>query len=214
MKNYSRTIHHTAYTIQDAPPLCVESNILYLFKSRLELSEISVIIFIMATFGKGVEYALHCLLYLDSEPGTTLVVRDIAKFQGVSETYLAKVFTKLKKAGIVRSSIGAKGGYELAKNTEDITFWDVVEAVEGELNLFECRNVRMGNVLYKDADEKPKWLTSGPCEIHKVMLDVEEQIKTSLKAKTLAWLSQAVIQKIPEQELTKAALWFQGGSRE
>ena len=168
----------------------------------------------MATFGKGVEYALHCLLYLDGEPGKTLVVSDIAKFQGVSETYLAKIFTKLKKAGIVRSSIGAKGGYELAKSPKDITFWDVVEAVEGELNLFECRNVRMGNVLYKNAQQKPKWLSSGPCEIHKVMLDVEEQIKTSLKVKTLAWLSAAVTQKIPKKELTKAALWFRGENRE
>ena len=49
----------------------------------------------MAVLGKGVEYALHCLLYLSNPPDThSLAVGDIARFQGVSETYLAKVFTK------------------------------------------------------------------------------------------------------------------------
>ena len=163
----------------------------------------------MATFGKGTEYALHCLLYLQDESnGTALAVSDIAKFQGVSETYLAKVFTKLKKAGLVRSSTGAKGGYELAKPTDQISFWDVVVAVEGELNLFECRNIRSNCTLYRDDKEKPRWLVSEPCEIHKVMMDVEEQVKTALKAKTLAWLSEVVGKKVPKREMERVAQWF------
>lgn len=163
----------------------------------------------MATFGKGVEYALHCILFLiDDTHGVPHVVSDIAKFQGVSESYLAKIFTKLKKAGIVRSSVGAKGGYELARPPELITFWDIVEAVEGQLNLFECRNIRAGNVLYRNKNEQPKWLITNPCEIHKVMMGIEQEIKTSLQSKNLAWLSKEVSKKIPRREMDKAAQWF------
>lgn len=166
----------------------------------------------MATFGKGVEYALHCLLNLiDTPGGAALAVGEIAKFQGVSETYLAKIFTKLKKAGLVRSSIGAQGGYELARPAEQISFWDVVVAVEGRLNLFECRNIRAGNVLYRDRKEQPDWVKSGPCEIHKVMMDVEDQIKIALQARTLAWLSQTVAKKVPKREMEKIAQWFLHG---
>ena len=166
----------------------------------------------MATFGKGVEYALHCLLYLPDAPsGAARAVGDIAKFQGVSETYLAKIFTKLKKAGLVRSSIGAQGGYELARPADQISFWDVVVAVEGKLNLFECRNIRTGSALYRDKKEKPNWLVSGPCEIHKVMMDVEDQIKATLQARTLAWLAQELGKKVPKREMEKVVQWFLHG---
>lgn len=163
----------------------------------------------MATFGKGVEYALHCLLSLHGDSsGKTVVVADLAEFQGVSETYLAKIFTKLKKAGLVRSSIGAKGGYELARPSDQITFWDVVRAVEGELSLFECRNIRANCQPFRDRKEKPKWMVSGPCTIHKVMLDVEDQVRAALKAKTLAWLAEEGGRKIPKQDLQQMAQWF------
>lgn len=166
----------------------------------------------MATFGKGVEYALHSLLYLlDTPNGVARAVGDIARFQGVSETYLAKIFTKLKKAGLVRSSTGAQGGYELARPPDQISFWDVVVAIEGNLHLFECRNIRAGSALYRDKQVKPNWLVSGPCEIHKVMMDVEDQMKAALQRKTLAWLSQEVGKKMPKREMEKVAQWFSGG---
>jgi len=61
-------------------------------------------------FSIGVEYALHCLLYMVDIPSVKAVgVKDLAAFQGVSETYLSKTYTKLRKAGIVRSIIGVNG---------------------------------------------------------------------------------------------------------
>jgi Rrf2 family protein len=163
----------------------------------------------MATFGKGVEYALHCMAYLIDPPGgAVLTVSDIAQFQGVSETYLAKIFTKLTKAGLVRSSIGAKGGYELARAADQISFWDVVVAVEGGVNLFQCRNIRAGCALYRDKKEKPDWLILGTCEIHKVMLEAEARVQATLQEKNLAWLSGKVSKKIPKEEMKKFTQWF------
>ena len=161
----------------------------------------------MAVLGKGVEYALHCLLYLSNQPDThSLAVGDIARFQGVSETYLAKVFTKLKKAGLVRSALGAKGGYELARPPEQITFWDVAIAVEGEVRLFECWNIREKTALSR-GQPKPDWARRGPCTIHQVMMEAEAQIKASLAAKTLAWLAQDVDHKVSKHR-EQAARWF------
>jgi Rrf2 family protein len=162
----------------------------------------------MATLGKGVEYALHCLLYLTDPPaGRSLAVGDIARFQGVSETYLAKIFTKLKKAGLVRSALGAKGGYELARPAARITFWDVAVAVEGEIRLFECWNIRMKSAIRRGRPE-PEWITQGPCAIHQVMMEAEAGIKAALGAKTLAWLAGEVGRKVPASEREQIVRWF------
>jgi len=162
----------------------------------------------MATVGKGVEYALHCLLYLiDLPAGASLTINDLAEFQGVSQSYLAKIFTKLKKAGLVSSSIGSKGGYEIARSPENISFLDVVMAVEGEINFFECRNILTGTVIYKDTSEKPKWLAS-PCEIHKIMLQAEGSVRTVLANNTLASLSRDVGKKLSKEEMKTISNWF------
>jgi len=49
---------------------------------------------IVLQFSIGVEYALHCLLYMvDIPSGKTVGIKDLAAFQGVSETYLSKVYS-------------------------------------------------------------------------------------------------------------------------
>ncbi len=57
----------------------------------------------MSHISAGVEYGLHCLLYLtEPAPGVPEAsVRDLAELQGVPIDYLAKLFTKLAKAGLV-----------------------------------------------------------------------------------------------------------------
>ncbi len=58
----------------------------------------------------GVEYALHCLLYMvDLDEGSSVSIKDLATFQGISETYLSKIYTKLSKDEIVKSVPGVKG---------------------------------------------------------------------------------------------------------
>lgn len=162
-----------------------------------------------APFGVGVEYALHSLLSLVDVPGDrNLGIREIAAFQGISETYLSKIFARLKKAGIVRSSPGVKGGYELARTPEKITFWDVVSAVEGPISLFQCRNVRASCILYQ-GQEVPPWVTEHTCTIHAVMLQAEARMRQHLQEKTLAWLHAEVESFLPEERKTASARWFE-----
>lgn len=157
----------------------------------------------------GVEYAIHCLLYIVKLKDEDYVgIKELAEFQGVSESYLAKVFTKLGKAGITKSIPGVKGGYELAKNPEDISFWDIVEAVEGKDPLFQCAEIRQKNILV-DKNNLPESYTKCPCFIKVVMQEGENEMKKYLSNKTLKWLYSEVYGKILPQETEIETLkWF------
>ena len=159
-------------------------------------------------FSVGVEYALHCLLYMvDIPSGKAVGIKDLAAFQGISETYLSKVYTKLTKAGIVKSIPGVNGGYELARGPENITFWDVVEAIEGTSPLFQCAEIRQNNILL-DKDNLPDAYTKCPCLIKVVMLEAEDEMRRYLKNKTLRWLYDQVRNKLPEEQMEATKKWF------
>ncbi len=67
-----------------------------------------------------------------------LALRVIAERQGISESYLEQVFTSLRKAGLVRASRGAQGGYELVRKAVEITAGDVLRALEGPIAPVLC----------------------------------------------------------------------------
>ncbi|MDF2943181.1 MAG: Rrf2 family transcriptional regulator [Herbinix sp.] len=159
-------------------------------------------------FSIGVEYALHCLLYMvDIPSGKSVGIKDLATFQGVSETYLSKVYTKLRKSSIVKSIPGVNGGYALARTPDNITFWDIVEAVEGTSPLFQCAEIRQNGLLL-DKNNLPDAYTKCPCLIKVVMLEAEDQMKQYLNNKTLAWLHEQVRNKIPEENSKATIEWF------
>jgi Rrf2 family protein len=87
----------------------------------------------MSHISTAVEYGLHCLLYL-SEPAAGVheaSSKDLAELQGVPVEYLAKLFTKLSKAGIVVATEGVRGGFKLARPAAQISVLDVVRAIDG-----------------------------------------------------------------------------------
>lgn len=165
-------------------------------------------------FSVGVEYALHCLLYMvNIEEGKSVGIRDLATFQGISETYLSKVYAKLTKCGLIRSVPGVKGGYALAREADQITFWDVVEAVEGKESFFQCAEIRQNNVLL-DKEHLPDTHTKCPCLIKTVMLEAESEMKRYLQGKTLAWLYERVYHHILPAETEQATIeWFKNAGK-
>lgn len=159
-------------------------------------------------YSVGVEYAIHCLLYMiDIPEGKSVGVKDLATYQGVSETYLSKVFTKLRKSGIVKSIPGVHGGYGLAHAPEDISFWDVVEAIEGSAPIFQCAEIRKNEKLL-DKNNLPDAYTKCPCLIKVVMVEAEEQMKKYLQVKSLAWLNEEVKTKVPAEHGNAIVEWF------
>jgi Rrf2 family protein len=158
-------------------------------------------------YSVGVEYGLHCLVYLiDLPEDSTIGIKELAAFQGVSETYLSKIFGKLAKAGIVRSVPGVKGGYRLAKPPAEISFWDVVEAVEGARPIFQCKNVKDQCLLYKD--DQYAGCALSYCTINLTMIEAEERMRDYLRGKTLAWLNEELRRDLPEQIRAATKAYF------
>ena len=90
-------------------------------------------------YSNATNYALHTMVHLMLQPREGLVgVQELAEMQHLSPTYLSKILTKLTKAGLIKSTPGAKGGYKISKTKHEISFLDVINAIEGDTSLFDC----------------------------------------------------------------------------
>lgn len=160
----------------------------------------------MAHLGNSVEYGLHCLLWLTGPQAGPASSRDLAELQGVSTSFLAKIFPKLEKAGIVSASEGIRGGYRLARAPDRITVLDVVDAIEGDKPLFECQEIRGRCAVF--GGKPPGWATDGVCAIHAVMLRAEKRMREELAATTLADLARSLDGKMPATMPGQIEAWF------
>ncbi|ABL65956.1 RrF2 family transcriptional regulator [Chlorobium phaeobacteroides] len=85
------------------------------------------------------EYGLHAVSYLATRgAGRVVTVKEMADDIGFSQEFLSKAMQSLKKAGIIASVQGVKGGYTLAKPLSGITVADIGEAIEGKPHLTRC----------------------------------------------------------------------------
>ncbi|HJK98715.1 MAG TPA: Rrf2 family transcriptional regulator [Polyangiaceae bacterium LLY-WYZ-14_1] len=67
--------------------------------------------------------------------GLATQTKDIAERQGIPARFLEQIFQDLKRAGLVTSKRGPKGGYQLARPTDAIRLGDVIRALEGPVQL-------------------------------------------------------------------------------
>ena len=63
---------------------------------------------------------------------------DIARRQNISQKYIEKLITGLRRSGLINSKRGPFGGHKLAKPASDITVGDVVRALEEKVILTQC----------------------------------------------------------------------------
>jgi Rrf2 family protein len=127
-------------------------------------------------YSQATDYALHAMLYLvAAAPDKPVGVQLLAEKLGVSQTYLSKMMTKLVKAGLIQSAPGANGGYRLRRKQEDISFLDIIHAIEGTASLFEC-SVNHGS----------------ECLIQQVVVDAERQMEQYLESKKIADLAKLI----------------------
>lgn len=120
-------------------------------------------------YSNATNYALHTMVYLIRLPqNSTIGVQELAEFQKLSPTYLSKILTKLTKGGLIESTPGAKGGYKISKSPNEISFLDVIIAIEGDSKLFNCS-------LHHNEG----------CLIEEVMRQSEENMKSELESRLL-----------------------------
>ena len=88
-------------------------------------------------------YALRSLLFLAEEGAGARPVQlaRIAETQRVPPKYLELIMLDLKKAGLVKSNRGPKGGYMLTRPAEQISFGEIVRSMEGPIALVSCASV-------------------------------------------------------------------------
>lgn len=90
----------------------------------------------LSTKGRyGVRLMFDLALHYGEGP---IFLKDIAERQQISEKYLWQLIPPLKQAGLITSTRGAHGGYELSKPPSHITVRDIVQTTEGSLSLVEC----------------------------------------------------------------------------
>jgi Rrf2 family protein len=88
---------------------------------------------------RRVDYALRAAIHLARhEAGRAASVAEISASEGIPKKFLEKILQDLIHAGLVISRRGAHGGYTLSRPAADISFKDVMEAVEGPIALNVC----------------------------------------------------------------------------
>jgi Rrf2 family nitric oxide-sensitive transcriptional repressor len=124
-------------------------------------------------FSQTSEYALRVVAYLGSLDGTPATTKDLAVATKIPEGYLAKVIRSLNRAGLVLSQRGLHGGSILARSPEDITMFDVVNAVAPIQRIRTCPlGIRShGNVL---------------CPVHKRLDNAIALVERAFKQSTIA----------------------------
>lgn len=92
----------------------------------------------LINFSEGFFIAVHSLILLEKYKPERLSAKFLAQELHSSQAHLSKVFQKLTKAGVVTSVRGPAGGFILNKDSEEITFLDIYEIVEGRVNISGC----------------------------------------------------------------------------
>lgn len=119
------------------------------------------------------DYAMRAVLYL-AELGSErrAATSQIAEQKNIPPSFLAKIVSQLSVAGLLQTSRGARGGVSLARPPEEITFLEVVEAIDGPILLNDC-------VLDSSA------CTFGEsCAIRPVFCDAQAELVARLKNTT------------------------------
>jgi len=95
-------------------------------------------------FSTKAEYGVRVMVELarragESADGASVVpLAEIAEHDGMPLAYLEHLAARLRKAGLIDSRRGSRGGYMLARPAQQITMAEVVEALEGSIAPIEC----------------------------------------------------------------------------
>ena len=84
------------------------------------------------------DYAVRAVLHLARNGEARTATSTIAEEQRIPPSFLAKIVSQLSIAGLLHTSRGARGGVTLARTPKEITLLEVIEAIDGPIQLNEC----------------------------------------------------------------------------
>jgi Rrf2 family protein len=118
------------------------------------------------------EYGVICALHLAKRVGEGPVTgRDIAERERLPVDYVEQILLRMRRAGIVKSTRGAHGGYALARAAEEVTVRDVIAA--SELQTFDLHCVT-------HPVEEERCSSSHTCSIRPVWMLLQQKIDNVL----------------------------------
>ena len=125
------------------------------------------------------DYALRAVAYVSHLKKNELgSIGRIAKARGIPREFLAKILKELTRAGILVSFQGVTGGYRLARPARDVTFLDVIEAMEGPVAVNLCVDGSHCGCTQEKG-----------CEIRSFFVKQQEQITKALKRQNFGTLN-------------------------
>ena len=127
------------------------------------------------------DYAVRAVLYLAQagHPERT-ATSTIAQEQKIPPSFLAKIISQLSIAGLLHTSRGARGGVTLAREPKDISLLEVVEAIDGPIQLNECVQSE-GVCSFEDA-----------CPVRAIWCDAQDELVRRLKSTSFGDLLKSV----------------------
>ncbi|MFB4320206.1 Rrf2 family transcriptional regulator [Actinomadura sp. 21ATH] len=143
---------------------------------------------------EGVEWAAHICLLLDwLETDEPVPTGTLAKSYELPPAYLNKQLQALVRAGIASSTAGRNGGFRLARPLTEITMMDVVAAIEGPEDAFQCTEIRRRG-MNADVAER---VSRVPCSVSTAMRRAELAWRRELAGQTLADVQADAERSVP-----------------
>jgi len=129
---------------------------------------------------RRVDYGLRAVIYLSGQdPERCCSIAEIAQQQGVPRKFLEKIIQDLLRSGLIKSKRGPYGGYALARSPREISFYDVIEAIEGPIAVNLCLDE------HASCDQLPR------CTMVGVWNEIQHKVTEVFARTTLADLERA-----------------------
>lgn len=129
------------------------------------------------------EYALRAMMHMAGlEEGKLNTAKNISGAENIPLKFLEKILQALVAGGLLRVTYGPRGGYRLAREADEITFREIMEAVEGPMRLNRCVGDEP-DCRSEDCNMRNYWIKFQDALVE--MFDnttLEEAISTSVKA--------------------------------
>jgi Rrf2 family protein len=130
-------------------------------------------------FSTRSEYGIRVMVRLGRSYGTGPVpLTDLARQENLPLPYLEQIAGQLRRAGLVSSRLGVKGGYALARSPETLSMADIVKSLEGSLAPVSCLAEGGGPGECTHADT--------PCSAHAFWEQLQGTITATLQSVTVA----------------------------
>ena len=123
------------------------------------------------------DYALRIICFL-AEEKRVLDAATIAEAAYITPRFALKILRKLVLGGAVRSYKGASGGYELARDPNEISMKDVIELIDGEIAISKC--LLDEHLCSKQGTNK------SACAVHRIFDTINRDVSETLGGITIA----------------------------